>query len=812
MSIHDALSTLNEPQLAAVTHMDGPLLTLAGPGSGKTRVVTHRIAHLLDQGVSPFEVLALTFTNKAAKEMRDRVHNLVGNPNVWVGTFHGYCARFLRQHGRHVGLPENFTIYDSDDSKKVIQRAVLETEVSLTHLNIGQLIQRIGQLKNKLVTPEMMQGQSITNSLDHIIAKVYPAYEKLLLQSGAVDFDDLLLHVATILRTCPDLRSHLDKRHRFILVDEYQDTNMAQYLIVRALSIDHPNLNVTGDPDQSIYSWRGANIENILKFEKDYPSVKTVRLEQNYRSTPEILSIADSLIANNTRRKAKVLIPTLASGALVSLVTYADDRTEANDIADKIANAVLDNGATLGDFAILYRTNASSRLLEQALLARRLSYQLIGGFRFYQRQEIKDLLSYLRLLHNPADDVAFARAVNTPTRGLGDKTIKKIQDIADARSLPMIAALRLAIEQKDLSLKATKGAKQFLTLFEKLGKMSDGPLTAVIKTIVEETDYITYISNKKSVDPDDSIQGNVDELLADAADVDSRAEDVNPLELFLEQISLLADTDSLDANAGHVTLMTLHAAKGLEFKHVFIIAVEESILPHARSMEDPAQYEEERRLFFVGITRAKERLQLSLAKKRGFGKYSVPSSFLMELPRGQMEIHDRSDPFSNYDMDYDNSGGGADFMDDFFNQDDQVKPTPQRGPMQIVAGQSGGSFRPQGGGRGLQARDFDFDETHADAESADDLAQRRSKLAKLQRLNVVSLQSGASIEPVVTKTGSSVEHFLIGSDVMHPKYGNGHVVSLDGRSVKRIARVRFDDGQTKTFQLATSPLKLRENA
>ncbi len=420
----DALTKMNEQQLQAVTHVEGPLLTLAGPGSGKTRVVTHRIANLIHEGVSPFEILALTFTNKAASEMRRRVETLVPNSPVWVGTFHGYCAKFLRSYGRHVGLIESYTIFDTDDAKKVMQQAIEDSNVSMSHLNIGQIIHRISELKNKLVTPEMLQGNAQT-AIDTVVSKIYPAYQKRLLQNGAVDFDDLLVHTASILRSSPEIRQHLDRRHRFILVDEYQDTNLAQYLIVRALSIDYPNLNVTGDPDQSIYSWRGANIENILKFERDYPNVRTVRLEKNYRSTPEILSVADALIQNNTKRKAKLLIPTIDHGVAVRLVTYADDNAEATHIADQIANAVTENGESLGDFAVLYRTNAQSRLLERALLARRLNYQLIGGFRFYHRQEIKDLLAYLRLLYNPADDVAFSRAVNTPTRGLGEKSLKR---------------------------------------------------------------------------------------------------------------------------------------------------------------------------------------------------------------------------------------------------------------------------------------------------------------------------------------------------------------------------------------------------
>lgn len=792
----DVLSTLNPQQLEAVLHVEGPMLTLAGPGSGKTRVVTQRIVNLLNQGISPYEILALTFTNKAAAEMRKRVEAFAPNAPVWVGTFHGYCARFLRTYARHVGLIESYTIFDTDDAKKVMQLAIEDAKVSLTHLNVSQIIHRISDLKNKLVTPEMMQG-SMHSALDTVVSKVYPAYQKRLLQNAAVDFDDLLVHTAVILRTCPEIRQHLDKRHRFILVDEYQDTNLAQYLIVRALSIDHPNLNVTGDPDQSVYSWRGANIENILKFEQDYPNVKTVRLEQNYRSTPEILSVADALIKNNSRRKEKTLIPTKESGSAVRLVTYRDDRMEAEDIANQILMAIQENGASASDFAILYRTNAQSRLLERELLACRLNYQLIGGFRFYHRQEIKDLLAYLRLLYNPSDDVAFSRAVNTPTRGLGDKSIEKVRDVANERSLPMLSALRLVAERGGLSKAATRGANQFLGLIEKLAKMTTGSLVELLKVILTETDYITYIDTKKSSDKEDeSIQENVDELLADAAEVDAKVETGNALEVFLEQVSLFSDTDSLDVGSGQVTLMTLHAAKGLEFKHVYIIAVEENVLPHIRSLDDPNQYEEERRLFFVGITRAQQTLQLSLTKKRGFSRFSVPSSFLMELPRIEMEISDRSDPFYDADLEY--SDNGPDFMDDYINQD-----LPSSGL---------GSKSKRVSGSHVDNEFAEIQIGVPDAEEEPQLDQDHEplhrKMIKLKKLSLASLKPAAQIAPVSTTSGAQVDDFRVDAEVHHPKYGNGYVVSLDGRSTKRMARVRFDDGQIKSFLLASSPLTL----
>ncbi|MEQ1830895.1 MAG: UvrD-helicase domain-containing protein, partial [Pirellula sp.] len=668
------LENLNPAQLAAVTHVDGPLLTLAGPGSGKTRVVTHRIAYLLEQGISPYSILALTFTNKAAQEMKKRVAQLSQDAPVWMGTFHGYCARFLRRYGRMVGISENFSIFDMDDSKKALQQAIELAEVSMTHLNFNNIVKGISDLKNRVITPEMMEGEP-RSSADKILSKIYPAYQKFLLQNNAVDFDDLLMHTANILRSSPDLRSELDSKHRYILVDEYQDTNLSQYLIVRSLSVMYPNLNVTGDPDQSIYGWRGADISNILNFERDYPNVVTIRLEQNYRSTPQVLSIADALIACNSRRKAKRLVPTREGGVPVRLATYATAREEADNIADQIALAVLE-GAKPKEFAILYRTNAHSRLLEAALLRRKLNYQLIGGFRFYHREEIKDLLAYLRLVHNPTDDISFARVVNVPTRGLGDKSLGKVTELARSRDIPMLVALRAAIEHKLLSNKASNGARQFLALYDQLVHLSAGPLAGLIQHLVRETDYVAYLSAKKTETPDESIQGNINELIADAAEVDRQDTDGNALERFLEQVTLLSDADGISDADSKVTLMTLHSAKGLEFEHVFIIAVEQEILPHIRSMYDPAQMEEERRLFFVGITRAKDRLQLSTARSRGFNNSSMscPSSFLMELPRAEMEMVDSTNQFDSGDF----SDG-----DDFYQEDWEDRSFLHRRPKRL---------------------------------------------------------------------------------------------------------------------------------
>jgi DNA helicase-2/ATP-dependent DNA helicase PcrA len=815
-SSSNVLDALNESQRKAVTHIDGPLLILAGPGSGKTRVVTHRIAHLLEQGVSPYSILALTFTNKAASEMKKRVANMVGDAPVWMGTFHGYCVRFLRRFGESAGLAPNFSIFDADDASKAFKKAIDIANVSTTHLNVGDLARRIGALKNRAINPEMFEGMS-GGAQDKVISKLYPVYQKVLQQNNAVDFDDLLMHTACILRNNPDLRAELDEKHKYVLVDEYQDTNIAQYLIVRGLSLDHPNINVTGDPDQSIYSWRGADISNILNFERDYPHAVTVRLEDNYRSTPQILSVADSLIACNTRRKAKILKPQRKDGMAVRLCTYVSDRDEADEIAQSIALEILENGAKGKDFAILYRTNAQSRLLEQALLKRKLGYQLIGGFRFYQREEIKDLLAYLRLVNNPTDDVSFDRIINVPTRGLGDKTLGKVADLSKQREIPMLVALRAAVDGKLLSKKATEGARQFLKIYHDLVEMQRDGLLPMIEFILSATNYIEYITARKSESPDDSIVGNINELKSDASHVDSDPDNEgNGLERFLEQITLSSDVDNMTDAENKVTLMTLHAAKGLEYDNVFIIALEDGVLPHIRTKDDPNQLEEERRLFFVGITRAKNRLQLSMAKQRGFASHrmSPASPFLLELPRGEMEKIDKSDfHFAADDFDsnhFDSSDN--EFESEFQPFEDEARLSSRssvgskKRKTVLLSNpdnedqESMDSSRPSNIGE-----ENEFGGTSAGHGVADKLNELKRKLP------AIGLRSAAMLPSTTTKEGVEVELFEIGSIVRHPEYGIGQVEMIDGKGARKMARVSFENGKEASFQLNKSSLQLIES-
>jgi len=802
--MNQILDGLNEAQHKAVTHVDGPLLTLAGPGTGKTRVVTHRIAYLLEQDISPYTILALTFTNKAAKEMKQRVARIVGENPIWMGTFHGYCARFLRYYGNLIGLKDNYTIFDVDDSKKALEEAIGLSGVSLSHLKYADIARGITNLKNRAVTPEMLNAPP-RGALEMAVSKVYPVYQKYLLSNNAVDFDDLLMHTATILRTNEDLRADLDAKHRYILVDEYQDTNLAQYLIVRGLSINHPNINVTGDPDQSIYGWRGADIGNILNFERDYPELAVVRLQENYRSTPQILSAADQLISCNVHRKAKSLIPTCQDGSKIRLCTYASAKDEAEHIADQIAKHIIEQTAKPKDFAVLYRTNAHSRLFEQALMRRRITYQLIGGFRFYQRQEIRDLIAYLRLVNNPEDDISFKRVVNLPPRGLGDKAIQSVTELARARDIPMLVALRAAIDHGMLSKKAQTGAREFLNIYEKLVHLSGESIVAMLNHLLEATNYIEYLSGKKSEAPDESVKENVSELLSDAEDKDALLGEGGGLQQFLEEISLASDTDNI-SDENRVTLMTLHSAKGLEFDHVYVVAVEQDVLPHVRSKSDPAQLEEERRLFFVGITRAKRHLQISNASSRGFGnsRMGCPSQFLMELPRSEMSMLDytRANPRDLSWSDPDaNEFSDGNFSDDHFS-DSSDWDVNQDVPWDQDADSDNQLDAPS---RKPKASNKKYSPPKKPPQDFDEYCQEPSPQSGS---SLRGLKTGSSIGASTTLAGTPVDQFENGTRISHPRYGLGSILSVDGFGPKRMARITFDSGETKSFQLSKSPIDI----
>ena len=635
------LRGLTPRQREAVEHIEGPLLILAGPGSGKTRVVTHRIAYLLEKGIPAGQILALTFTNKAAEEMRTRLERLVPNRQVWVGTYHRFAARLLRQYAALVGLQENYTIYDADDSLRALRRVVGRLKIEAAHFTPESIAAVVSWAKNNLITPDEYQPRP-GHVLGNVARRVYPAYQADLAKSNAADFDDLLLHVATMLRQNAEVRRALDERYRFVLVDEYQDTNLAQYAIARALSIDHPNLAVTGDPDQSIYGWRGANLRNILEFERDFPSVRVVRLERNYRSTQRILRVAAELIVHNVKRKEKNLYTENGQGLPVRLITYSNQKEEAESIAARIAEEIHAGRRRPRDYAIFYRVNALSRAFEFALREYGIPYQMVRGQEFFQRKEIRDILAYLQLLNNPRDDIALLRVINAPPRGIGKTTLARLSDSAARRGLTLLESARECRHEELLSKRATSSLTKFVELFDRLRAVAGAPVEEILGHVLSGSGYQKRLEQSQSEEEQQRL-ANIEELLTVAREFDERDPGQRHLEEFLEETSLVGETDDWESADDRVTLMTLHASKGLEFPVVYLVAVEDGLLPHERSRDRNDQLEEERRLMFVGITRAQQELQISRAGYRDFRgqrKLTIPSRFLMELPRGEMEVED----------------------------------------------------------------------------------------------------------------------------------------------------------------------------
>jgi DNA helicase II / ATP-dependent DNA helicase PcrA len=650
---------LNPEQRQAAQHFEGPLLVLAGAGSGKTRVLTTRIASLIeDQGVPPASILSLTFTNKAAGEMRERIRVLLDRDpgGMWMGTFHAIGARMLRRDAARLGWTASFLIYDAEDSERVIRR-VLKDELSLDPKKWTPRSVRaaISAAKNELLGVEQFQAQA-NDPFGRVVAQVYARYQRILRDANAFDFDDLLVKPIELLQAFPDVLRRYRDRFHFVLVDEYQDTNRAQYLFLKLIVGDRANLFVVGDDDQSIYGWRGADIRNILDFEKDYPAASLVRLEENYRSTRRILEAANHVIAENVRRKGKTLRTANAEGERLTLVELADEADEAEWIVAEIRSRVA-GSSELGprDFVVLYRTNAQSRALEEALRREGLPYRIIGGQRFYERREVRDVLGYLRLVANPRDDEAFLRIVNVPRRGIGDTTIARLAEWASMRSLPLLAAAAHADEISSIRGAASQRLVEVATLLQKFAALADHnvPLADLLRMIVVETGFVEALKDE-GAEGEERI-ANTEELIAGAADLQARidagdpdlladvedAESFRPLDLFLARVALVTDADQHDPRAEAISLMTLHNAKGLEFPVVFLAGLEEGLFPLSRVFDEPEQLEEERRLFYVGITRAERKLYLSFARRRRRGREwldSVPSSFLEAIPGELLEV------------------------------------------------------------------------------------------------------------------------------------------------------------------------------
>lgn len=658
------LEDLNPVQRQAVEHREGPLLILAGAGSGKTRVLTYRIAHLIAQGVEPWHILAITFTNKAAQEMRDRVYSLVGSEGrgLWVATFHSACVRILRSEiGYLPGYSRSFVIYDSGDQLALIKSCMKELNLDEKKFAPRAIESVISDAKNKLLTPEDFSHRA-KDYFEQKAERVYELYQKKLLANNALDFDDIIMLTVRLFRENPEVLSQYQDKFRYILVDEYQDTNHAQYALVNLLAKKYRNLCVVGDDDQSIYMFRGADVQNILDFERDYPEAKTLKLEQNYRSTKSILQAANSVVQNNTERKEKSLWTENEDGQPIVYYVADNEHDEARYMGERIQRLLNVEGRKFNEFAVLYRTNAQSRVIEERFMKEGIPYRIFSGLKFYERMEIKDILAYLRILHNPADQVSFSRVLNVPKRGLGESTLEKILDYANEQEMPVLDGIMEADYIPELQSRAKKPLLAFAHLMQELRALAaaESSVTKLVEEVLKRTGYWDNLVSDKSPEAEARLE-NLREFLSVTAEYDEKADNyetavvqegiedalVPGLAGFLEQVSLVAQIDSLDQADDAVVMMTIHSAKGLEFPVVFLGGMEEGIFPSSRSMLDPVLLAEERRLCYVAITRARERLYLAYAQQRmlyGRTQYNRPSEFFQEIPTHVLVDRDPIDP------------------------------------------------------------------------------------------------------------------------------------------------------------------------
>jgi len=738
----DILTDLNEPQRRAVTHIDGPLLVLAGAGSGKTRVITRRVTYLIARGIPARDVLAITFTNKAAEEMRRRVEALGGAGGATICTFHSLCARLLRQFAAEAGISRNFTIYDRADQLRLLKEAIKKLDLPSANFRPTRVHAAISKAKTALKTAEQYAGE-VDDFYSRNVAKIYRQYEEMLIGNNALDFDDLLLRMVFLLRDRPDVRELLGRRFRYVLIDEYQDTNRAQYILAHGIALDHENICATGDPDQSIYAWRGADISNILEFESDYPNATVVRLEENYRSTAPILAAASRLISQNKMRKEKALWTRRSGGAGVRVVYCDDEHAEAQLIAKRVAEYVR-AGGRYDEVAVFYRINALSRVLEEALLRAGTPYRIARGVEFYNRKVVKDVLAYLKLLVNPADDLSCLRIINTPPRGIGPTTTRRLQDYADRARIGVLEACGRA-GQAGLGSAAAKKAAGFAQLIGSLGKGRGRSVRRTVEDVVRRAGLEDALS--EGGEEEQEARANIEELISTAAEFDDNYEapaegEGDPLADYLRQVSLVSDVDHIDGSGGAVTLMTLHAAKGLEFPAVFIVGCESGLLPFERRensdlLDDPGgKLEEERRLAFVGMTRAKDELTLSSARSRMVRGRTLPRSasrFLSEIGEESVRVEDLT-------MSRPKAGRRRGFKGGFYEEVEE-------------------------------------------------------------RQMIEAVAAAAEVPP-------EYEYLKVGCHVHHPTFGPGRVVSISQPWPQTRAKVRFRQCGTKTLLLRASKLEL----
>ena len=646
--------TLNDMQELAVYHTDGPLLILAGAGSGKTRVLTHRVAYLIkEKGVEPYQIMAITFTNKAADEMRERIDKLVGfgADQVWVSTFHSACVKILRRFADQVGYKNDFTIYDADDQKKVMRDIIKMMNLDTKLFKEKGVVAKISDFKNKLMTVSDVRDIATHDFKERTISQIYEEYQRILKKSNAMDFDDLIMKTVELFQKCPEVLEMYQERLKYIMVDEYQDTNMAQFKFVQLLASKYQNICVVGDDDQSIYKFRGADIGNILSFENHFENARVVKLEQNYRSTKNILDAANAVIKNNEGRKDKTLWCDEDRGDKIEVYQAEDGFAEAEMVADTIKEEVDNGRADYNDYAILYRTNAQSRALEEKLMMKNIPYKIIGGQNFYQRREIKDILAYLRIIANPTDDLSVERVINVPKRGIGQTTVDKVKTYAREQDINLYEAFLKASEVPGINAGTATKIKGFTDMIEELSNMlgssSELPVEGeelqsspysikdVVDKLIELTGYVAELVAEETDEADGRIE-NIDELVSKVAEYEENAEQPN-LGEFLEEVSLVSDIDTLDENSSYVVMMTVHSAKGLEYPHIFLCGMEDGLFPSYMTImsEDDEELEEERRLAYVAITRAMKKLTISYAKRRmirGETQYNMMSRFVKEIP------------------------------------------------------------------------------------------------------------------------------------------------------------------------------------
>ena len=747
-AVSPLLDGLNGIQAEAVLRTEGPVLIVAGAGSGKTRALTHRIAYLIrEQGVAPGAILAITFTNKAAREMVDRVEGLLGGrvaKGMWILTFHSACARILRREHAHLGVPSSFTIYDDGDTERMIAGVLRDLDLDAKRFPPKAMAAAIGRAKDQVMTAQAF-AERADNFYEETVARVYTEYERRKLAAGAFDFDDLISETVRLFQDHEEVLQHYQERFRYILIDEYQDTNRAQYQLVNLLAARYRNLCVVGDADQGVYSWRGATIKNILDFERDYPDAAVFLMEQNYRSTENILRVANALIEHNVQRKPKSLWTEEVSGELVVRYRAEDEHDEAFYVAEEIERLRASEGYRYGDVAVFYRTNAQSRVIEDVLMQVGSPYRVFGGVRFYQRKEVKDVLGYLRLLLNPQDVVSFRRVVNSPKRGIGDATVATLEAFARDEGIEVLEACRRVEEIATLQRRAKGAVFGFVQVIEALQRHLDdgaGP-PRMVEFAGQESGYLAELEEERTVEAQGRIE-NLQELAGVAAEIVAREPDAD-LAAFLEQVSLVGEQDEYDEAESAVTLMTLHIAKGLEFPVVFIVGLEDGIFPHYRSMTDQAELEEERRLAYVGITRAKRRLYLCHAWSRtlfGQTQYNPPSRFLSEIPEELLQLKEAAGiaPPKRGRAERSGSGGGHTVIG---------LPGTQ-GVVQVEAG----SRPPRPGG-----------------------VARRVPIA-----------------------------IVAGDTVLHERWGEGVVLTVSGASDDAEATIRFADAGEKRVLLAYAPL------